>query len=1200
MNKITFNFGMPDLRLPHNLLLIMRLTTFILILSLSQVSAAGFAQKLTYSKKGASLSEIFSQIEKQTGYHVFYPDEVIKVTGKINVDYKNTNLTVVMDHLSRERGIAYKIDEKNVIVNLRISLPSDYISNIVAAIDIRGRIVDEQGRPLPGANILVMKGETTLTGGTTNAMGEFSIRGVDEQARISISYIGYKTQILNAARDMGTITLLPGEETLRTVSIVNTGYQTLSKDRSAGSFGKPDMKVVADRTTSPDLLQRLEGQVPGLVINNSNGGAGVLVRGLTSVNIASNPLYVVDGIPIADFSTVNPEDVADVSVLKDATAASIWGARAANGVIVVTTKRGQRNNRVNVTYRGYVNLLGKPDLGYQPFLNSREYIQVARELFNLSGYQTTYPYATVTNLSAGGLAPHDVLLYNQAGLNEAQRNAALENLANSDNREHILDTWYRNAATMNHTFSAQGGSERYSFYTSGAYTNTMSNTIGEKNRTYQLTLNQDLKINNFIDLSLLSNVNYNVTNGKNPLPIDYRFLPYQSFTDQAGNGLSLPWMAYPSSYSEVTRLDYQTRSRINLDYNPVNEIERGTRNGNNLITRNQLITRVKLIKGLKFEGTYGFTRAANRSGYFEDQTNYIVRNEVMRTTSIPTVGAAPVYNLPAVGGRLSSANGFTQNWTIRNVLNYDNRWKDGLHQLTLLAGQEAQEQKTKSYSSLVRGWDRQLLRTSANIDWARLSTTGVQNGLVGNTQLFDNTYREDPQVITRFTSYFGNMAYTFDRKYSLNASIRTDQSNLFGIDKSAQNKPAWSVGARWALSDEGFMDQLSWLPTLAMRLTYGIGGNSPGPGTAASDDVLTSIASNFAAGQPSLQISTPANRMLTWERTATTNLGLDFEILNNRINGSIDVYHRVTSDMLGDIETNILTGVNTIYGNTGKLDNKGIELNLNTLNVISPSFRWTTNFNFAYNKNKIISLNPAQAISSASGRIGQQFAAGYDAYAMWAYDFVGLDNLGDPQIKKADGSVIKATSGPTVPVVNDVLFMGTQQPKWSGGFGNTVTYRQFTLSAQAIFNFGHVMRNDVNTFYSGRLYDRTPLLGNIHPDFLLRWQQPGDEAKTNVPSYVIATAVNDSRRSISYYTQGDINVLNASYIKMRDISLQYSLPASLIKKLNVQQVSFRSNVNNILLWTSNDEGIDPDYGGGINRPRRPGQATISFGLDVRF
>jgi TonB-linked SusC/RagA family outer membrane protein len=1214
MNLNTLNCGMPKLWLPPKLLLVMRLVIIITMTCIMQVSASSFAQRITLVEKSASLKSILNKISSQTGYDFLINTKLIKAAKPVDVNISNATLEEALESCFKNLNLEYTIKNKTVSVKLKSPSVLDKVLATFANIDVRGRVVDENGQPLAGANILVMKGETTLTGTSTNANGEFFIRGIDDQAKISISFIGYKTQILTPARDMGTISLVSGQEDLQTVTIVNTGYQTLTKERSAGSFGKPDMKIVADRTSSMNIIQRLEGLIPGLVINNSNREGSVLVRGLSTIPredveyANTSPLYVVDGIPINNLDNINPDDVEDVNVLKDATAASIWGSRAANGVFIITTKRGKRNNKVTANYRGFINFTGKPDLAYIPSLMSRDYINVAEQIFNTSAF----PWSSVGSMGAGGISPHDVILYNRSrGLTtEAQKRASLDSLAGINNRDQILDLYYQNAVNMNHTVNVQGGGEKYNFYGSGNFANTVGSNKGTKNNSYQLQLNQEWSVGNFVTLRLLSNFNYRVNKQKRSdnffATRTFGFLPYQLFRDAAGNNISTPSLM---GYSDIARADYQSRSRIDLNYNALDDFELENTNGNSLSARNQAGVTVKLVKGLRFDGTYGFTRGTNKSETFADENSYSVRTERLGTTQY--IAGAPVYNLPTNGGRYDVTNDYSQEWTIRNTLNYDNSWKNGLHNLTVLAGQEAQEQKFGSTRTRVRGYNDRLLLSSSPINWALLQGGTLGNAITGGRlqPFFDDSYLNLGESITRFTSYFGNFGYTFDQKYTLNASIRADQSNLFGLDKSAQNKPVWSVGGRWAISREKFMEKAEWLNTLAMRLTYGIAGNAPRPGTAASDDILNTVTNNFVPGIAALNVLTPANRSLTWERTATKNLGFDFAILKNRISGSIDLYHKVTDDLLGDIVLNYLTGYANVTGNIGKLENKGIELSLNTDNIQSPSFSWSTGFNFAFNKNKIVSLNATTAVTTAAGRFEQQYLDGYEAFAMWAYQYAGLDNVGDPQVRRADGTITKAVSGTSIPQIEDVLFAGTQQPKWTGGLSNTFRYKQFTLSANAIFNFGHVMRNDVNTFYSGRLYGSPTSNGlsgnggNIHPDFLQRWQTDGDESKTNIPAYIALTPTSDANRNIRYYTQGDINVLNASYIKMRDISLSYSLPGATARKLGVQSVRLQSNLNNVLLWTANDEGIDPEYGVdpiNFTRRMRPNQATISFGLNVGF
>ncbi|RZM15422.1 MAG: TonB-dependent receptor [Pedobacter sp.] len=391
------------------------------------------------------------------------------------------------------------------------------------------------------------------------------------------------------------------------------------------------------------------------------------------------------------------------------------------------------------------------------------------------------------------------------------------------------------------------------------------------------------------------------------------------------------------------------------------------------------------------------------------------------------------------------------------------------------------------------------------------------------------------------------------------------------------------------------------MPFLALRATYGLTGNAPAPGTVASQDILNAQTSGFLQGGSGLQILTPANRQLTWESTKTTNLGLDFAVLQSRINGSIDLYYKKTTDLLGNVPTNSFTGYSTIVGNLGDLENKGIELSLNSVNIRTNSFRWSTSINMAYNKNKLTRLSLNAPVTTGAGRVNQQYVEGFPAFAVFAYDFAGLDALGDPRIALADGTVTKALNAAGV---GDVKYMGTYQPVWSGGISNVFTYKQFSLSANAVLNLGHVIRRDVNRYFTGRLTHTTNTFttGNVHEDFASRWRQQGDELNTNIPSFVSNTALSDSRRNLNYYILGDDNVVSASYIKMRDITLAYSLPNLITSKLGVQQVTLRAQLSNVMLWKANDFDIDPEFQNapfGI-RTMLLNQGTVSFGLNVKF
>ncbi len=1214
-------------------LLIMKLVLFIMTCLLMHTYGATYAQRVTIMERNATLEQLVKQMRQQTGYDFLLDKDILRQHRSISVDLKNVDLVRALQSIVKGRNLSFSIENKSVVITsiqdaeAKLVSPdgnktgnteasgraNDLISGSNNPIDVTGKVVDENGKPLPDASIAVIGGAQSTR---TNGDGEFTLKDVDEKGTLLISYVGFEPKKIKVSPHIGQIKMQKAVGLLQEVQVINTGYQTISRERSAGSYAKPNMTILENRTGSMNILQRLDGLVAGLTVNNAPNASQnpFLIRGLSTIGIRNpegegyigtnrNPLFVVDGIPIDDVSSINPQDVADITVLKDATAASIWGARASNGVIVITTKKGTSDDKLRINYDAFVNFQGRPDLNYFKTLNSKEFIQAANETFDAE----IYPWESVSPYVSGGsgVAPHQQIQYDLARrlISASTAKERLDSLAAIDNTKQIRDLTYRKASLMNHTLSFSKGGKAYSAYGSGAYTNLVSSQPGEKNSTYKLNLRQDLQIGKFIQLNLINDLTYGVNSAKRNVQITPNFYPYQLLRDEVGRNLSMPYMG---EVSEEVRNDFEARSRISLDYNPLDEANYGHTESTDFLSRNILGLNVKLWDGLKFEGTYGYTKGTGKTEIYDDIRSYLVRNELVQFTVAPTVESDPVYYLPNNGGKYSVSNQNRQSWTVRNQLSYNKSWYDNEHQLNALVGHEAQEQLISYNGSTVRGYN-ELLQTYGAIDYKTLGEDGVMDPVMPNfgpMSLLSNDNFKQTEFLTRFVSYYANLAYTYRQKYALNSSFRIDKSNLFGLDKSAQNKPVWSVGGKWIMSSEDFMKDTKWVDNLALRFTYGLTGNSPSPGTAASKDILNAFQNGNLPGGTGLIIGTPANPKLTWESTQNVNIGIDFGLFDNRVSGTLDLYRKKTTDMLGVFPTNAFSGYSTIVGNLGDMENKGIELSLNTLNIRKGDFKWSTVFNVAYNKNKITRLNVVSAVSSGMDRIWQNYLEGFPAFGLFAYNFVGLDELGDPQIRLEDGSVTKT---PNAAKAKDVLFKGTYQPIWSGGLANIFNYKRFTLSANAIFNLGHVMRKDVNTVYTNRLYHSNVLrdgltTGNLHSDFARRWKQPGDELTTNIPSYVSNSSLSYSRRDIQYYTYSDINVVSASYIKLRDITLGYSLPASLMNKLRTEQITLRMQLSNLMLWKANKEDIDPEFIDATTGIRSTlfNQGTLSFGVNVKF
>jgi TonB-linked SusC/RagA family outer membrane protein len=1216
--KIALCWGKALLRpapLTKQLLVTMKFTMVLVMVACLQASARVFAQNVTLQQKNASLVKVFREIKKQTGYIFLYSSEVLKQARTVDIDVRNAPLKNVLNMCLANQSLTWEMDDKTIIIK-PLQEKTQQAEAPAPPIDVSGKVMGADGKPVQGASVQV-KGSDKGT--TTREDGSFTITGVDEKATLIISGVSIETfeVKVNRRNDLAVLTASPKITTIDEVQVtINTGYQTIAKERSAGSFTKVDMAVVGNRTTSMNVLQSLDGLVPGLVVNQTPNRSPLLIRGLATTGAPnlngggrsgtnSQPLYVVDGLVMADIlsttpqddpflmpalSAINPQDIESIVVLKDATAASIWGARAANGVIVITTKKGAFNSKTRINYSGFSNIQGRPDLDYMPLMNNQQFMQAAKEVFNTPGYQAQFPWSTVNSYPNGGynLPPHEIIMYNQARglITPEQANSQLDSLANINNRGQIKDIFYRKAVLSNHTLSLSGGADKYSFYGSFSYTNTKSDQPGEKNENFKINFRQDFKPAKFIRFNLITDLSNNVSSGKRNYGANYSFFPYQLFRDADGRNMNINWL---NGVSDSVLASWEGRSRISLQYNPLDEFNRGYTKFEFMQARVNGGVEIDLFKGLRFVGNYGYIKGSRKQRDFESLQSYTVRKEIVTFTVSPTATSVPAYYLPTNGGRLSSTNGDNRNWTIRNQLMFDkNR---GKHQLTMLAGMEVQEQFNTSAITVVRGFDEDLL-TSQAADYKALTgfilnTVWPNYSGVASTLGYDGL--KTNETTTRFTSYYANAAYTWDRKYTLNASWRNDQSNLFGKDKSAQNKPVWSIGGKWAAHNEPFMQSVSWLKQLALRLTYGITGNSPSPGTAASNDITYPYGSAFFPNSIGMQIRTPGNPKLTWESTRTINLGLDFAIFSYRLQGSIDVYNKKTTNLLGVVYPNSLNGWPAIVGNQGTILNKGIEVGLNSVNIRTKVFEWGTNLTFAYNKNKILELTTPAPITTGAAQVGQTLKEGLPTTAAFAYDYEGLDNNGAPQVRLADG---KITSNKDITKAEDIKFMGTYQPVWNGGISNNFQYRNFRLAANVVYQMGHVMQRDRNLNFGNKL------LRNISPEFLNRWRKPGDEAFTDIPPYITNASPSAGISNFAYFTSGDINFVDASFVKLRDITLFYDLPKSLINKVYAQGITFRVQMSNIMLWKANKYGIDPEFGQSMVIPVN--QKTLTLGANLSF
>lgn len=1150
-----------------------------------------FGQQVKISVKfeNEPIKSILNEIEKKTEYTFVYSTTLIDTQKRLTLEAIDEKLESLLNKLCSQAGLSYTVEGKRIILTKKGSAKETKNIKI-----IKGKVFDNEKKPLIGAYVYLKDNLNCC--GMTDLEGDFTI-SVDENSAsgdsLVVKYIGMKNIIVPFDSSKEFLFVL--EQDVRYLEdVVVTGYQTLSRERSSGSFSIVKSASLENKTASMNVVDRLEGLVPGLSINMSEGSDKLLMRGLTSLNASRSPLVVIDGIPSSYESVsnlVNPNDVESITFLKDATAASIWGAAAANGVINIVTKIGKSEvRRPKVSYNSFVSIKGRPDYSYQKLMNSEQLITAAKESFS----STDYPWSQVTASSGGQdpvVYPHEKILYDlERGLiNQQTANGRLDSLARLNNRAQIDDFLTQNAILTNHNITFTGGSSFHNYYASYGYTSDNKSDKSESNK-HQINLRQIFHFTPHIKLDLTSNIAYEKSSQflVPGLPATINsYLPYAMFQDEAGNALS---QAYLKRY-EPYRKDAEQKGNLDLDYIPLNE-NRYTQNGTtNLNARVSAGLDITLAPWLQYQGKFQYQKGYRKGYNYYDSRSYTVRDELPYYTVAAQPGGVPTYYLPMTGGHYQNISSVNSAWTVRNQLSLDKTFGDR-HQLTAIAGTEVRADLFENHTNYRRGFDMQS-QTYSPYDEKFLSTTGVDGAILklgsfGNNTLSANIDRFS-EVETRFFSLYSNVAYTLDRKYTFNGSIRMDQSNLFGSNKSTQFKPIWSAGLSWNISKEEFCNNTIF-NNLVFRATFGYGGNSPRPGSGGPYDILyPSINSNFK--EIGYIAAVPANKSLSWERTATTNIGVDFSILHNRLSGTIDIYSKRTEDLLGFYPVDPTGGWYYAYGNLGSISNDGFELSLSSFNIETKDFSWNTIFTLSNNKNKLTRLERNVPLTYST-KLHEAYFEGYPAYSLFGFNYKGLNSEGNPVAINSNGQEVTLSNELTA---DDPIFGGVTQPKWFGGLTNEFKYKDFSLSALVIYNFGYHMRRDVNSTYSERITE------NLQQSFANRWKKPGDENITDIPKYVPLRSSSDMEREIFIYTKALSNIVNASYVKLREITLSYTIPTKVSNKILMDNLVVYGQVNNLLLWTKNRDGIDPEFYDirrGVRTTKEP--AYLTLGIKVSF
>ena len=1115
--------------------LTMKLSLCFLIMGLTSVYGNAFSQlKVNLTVRNASLQEVFEQLTETTDYRFVYSSDLLNKTQKITCDFQNESIESVLAECLEGTNLWYRVEDNIVVISPKFQRPYTPVEEIT----INGKVVDENNQPLPGVAVL-LKG--TTIGVATDVNGNFQLTiPKQESLTLVFSFVGMKTQE-RIVRDEKSITVIMEEETKMIDEVVVTGVQTIEKGRATGSFtliNQEDMKAVY----SMSLSEKLEGQVPGLYLNKDNE---MVIRGVSTLNANTKPLIVVDGFPMESSElNLNPNDIEQVTVLKDAASASIWGIRAANGVVVVTTKRGSQNKGLQVSYSGNVTYGSRASLDDLHILNSHEY---ARLDFESALVQGVSEQAYIGHTEIEDI----VYKYDHSEISLEEAYAEVDEIGSFNNRKQIEDNFYRHPFTQQHNLSIQAGGERNAMYISLSYDQNKDTEVGNEYNKYNLLFNNDIFLRKNFTVSLGVRGTYQAIKRNAEDVTEYE--PYKRILNDDGT-----YYNERNGISDLWKESFLALGMKNWDKNILRDMRMNDKKTKNYNVSTSLKLTWKPIEQLELssQGNYEFGNSEAIDWYSED--HYYTRSLVNQFTQVEVVDDRPVSiianHLPTSGGIRDITNEHTISYSVRNMITYSDQKGD--FDYKVMVGNEFYSLEGNTYSDRLWGYDPELL-TSQSINLSELQS-GVP-GYYGTSYTLNLTYAPSTtETLERYTSYFGTASVTWRERYDLFGSIRLDQTNLLTNASEFRNNPSWSVGAKWNIAREDFL-KADWVNELGLRLSYGLTGNidkTTGP------DIVATAESDYTTNMSYLNVTNPSNPELGWEKTYSWNVGADAMLWNGRLNVTADFYAKKSKNLLANVEIDPTVGWASVYRNSAEVVNRGIDLTLSGT-LIDRAVTWDATLQFSYNKNKVTDLNytpTINAVFQGSPLTGQP--VGYIAVNRYG----GLDEYGDPTFLYEDGGEPQSYLDLDMLTIDDLKFVGRTEPPVFGSLTSSLRWRDFTLSLMVNYKFGHKMR----------LPSPIPMMFGLKTEWYseqYRWVEGQDNSDKWVPKH--STALFQDINRTNCLIRSDKLIDNADMIQLKSISLEYDF-SRLLNKIKIRGGTLRVSGENLGYWVANDWKLNPD------------------------
>lgn len=1180
----------------------MKLLALFLLLGLCSVHAVTHGQeaRIDLTMSNVTLGEVFQRIEQLTDYMFVYRSEDVVSQKPISVNARQVTVKEVLAECLLNTGLKF-VFKDNVIV---IQREEQNLQEEKKVLTVKGYVYDMKKQPLPGVTITVVG---TTVGTVTNANGWFSMDLPLNNGTLEFSFVGYKKQQVAFSESTDTLKIVLEEDVVGIDEVVVTGYGNISKGNYTGASTTVRAEDIMMAGVS-SIDQMLQGVIPGMLVMNKTGMVGaspkIRVRGTSTLLGSQEPVWVVDGVvqrnpqPFSSdentqfsmdaddisklagnaISWLNPNDIETITVLKDASATAIYGSQAANGVIVITTKKA-KVGKVQVSYSGDFSIGQRPRYGLYDLMNSAERMHLSKEMYE--GRRQFTSTAVILPIGYEGLL--EKLLNKEITLDEMNEEYRIMSEQNTD----WFDILFRNSFNHSHNLSISGGSDVLQNRTSFSYTQEKGEAKGNDVTQFAGNSNTTVRLWDRLTANMLLNASIREVNGfaYGVDPFNYAYNTSRVIPVYNEDG------SYYFHEKVGTNVSHVTNNYI-YNYNILNELENTGSESKTRTWSATLDLKLELLPGLEYQGLFSYaSSSSDTKQYASEKSFYITDIRGYEYGSVIPNGTEEAGSRLPMGGILQTSMTNVSTITVRNSLVYDRLFVDK-HRMTLQLGLETSSSKTKGETNTRYGYMPDRGET-----FATPPLTYLYRGVLeyDNTEIAEGNHSVINRISNTLSGY-GTAVYTYDDRYVVNLSARIDASNRFGQDKNKRYEPTWSVGFKWRLGNESFAKGTWWLNSLDAYGSYGYQGNAV---STVSPELITTNSYMAQYKQYALIIKSLPYPDLGWEKTKTWNFGLEGAILDGRLNFTFD-YFRKTSYVLSEKDIAYENGVaNGIVDGT-VMHNNGYDFIVDIVPVRMKDFTWQLSLNTSVAKNSVEKNNRVNTLDDYLN--GEAIVNDTPFSTFYSYEFDGLnEENGQPNFKNLD---VEGAENP----LGFLVESGKFTPDFSGGFNTMFKYKNISLYALFALQWGGHDRlpalYPATTSYNGLPKPEQ----NVSKQLKNRWREPGDD--TDIPSlpglttdieYVSIPATSTtagvaSRSRYVLYNSSSARVANTDFIRCRSLSLSYDFNGDWMKQAGISYFQLKASMTNPFMWVSDKSwnGMDPETGGW------PTRRVTSLSLQVIF